>query len=159
MIGWQTEGQRLLTNKMVYNSFDQNVLLKLPDVKLYDSTGNLVSLKDSEKIIILDFWNSTCGPCYRLFPTIDSVRKKLDQTKYDIRVVNIPLNGEVKKDNYRLLNKYHYTFNQLFAETNSVVDSFGVEVYPTTIILFRNNVIFRGAFENAMKKIQTIQTR
>lgn len=153
---WEFTGKRLFTNKMNFGTFDQKVLTFYPSIELTDSSTLALKTSDTDKIIILDFWNSGCSPCFRLFPIINSVNRKIDSNKFDIRLVNIPVNGEKKEDNYRILNRFPYTLKQLFAEDEYVADSFKIVSYPTTLIIKNNKIVFRGEFENAVKEMSKL---
>ncbi len=153
---WEIGGQKLFTNKMNYGTFDQKILSAFPSVQLADSSTTILKTTGTDKIIILDFWNSGCAPCFRLFPLIDSINRKIDTTKYDIRLVNVPFNGEKEEDNFRILNRFPYNLKQLFAKDKSVADSFRIISYPTTLIIKNNKILFRGEFENAIKEMSKL---
>lgn len=151
---WELSGNKLLSNKMNFGTYSQRVFTPIPRVQLVDSNATPLQIADNNKIIILDFWNSGCGVCFRLFPFVDSINKQIDRNKFEIRLVNIPMNGQKKKDNFRILNRFPYSIDQVFAENISVADSFGVVAYPTTIVIKNNNILFRGDFENAIAKLK-----
>jgi len=45
-----------------------------PDFKLTDLSGNSVALTSMRgKVVLLDFWSISCGPCIREMPTIEGV--------------------------------------------------------------------------------------
>jgi len=49
----------------------------LPNLLFYDSAGESVQLnKYRNKIIVLDFWSTTCGVCFRSFPKYEKLVKK-----------------------------------------------------------------------------------
>jgi thiol-disulfide isomerase/thioredoxin len=153
---WFQFGEKPFSNKMLFGSFNQTVYFKFPNCFLYDTTFNKISIQSSSKILLLDFWNSACGPCYRLFPTIDSINKLIDTNRFKIITVNIPINGQVMKNNFRLLNKFNYGFSKMFAADNTIIDSLKVAVYPTTIVIQNNNVIFRGDFLTAIQTVKAL---
>ena len=145
-------------DKMQYGvTKHENINFSTPQFKLYSSKGVIFNTTLSHKILILDFWNTYCGPCYELFPTIDTIYKKLDTSKYEIATVNIPFSGDKKEDNYNILDKYNYSFVNLFAEDKKIADSFGVKYYPTTIVIKGNNVIYRGDFVTGLKKLKILE--
>jgi thiol-disulfide isomerase/thioredoxin len=154
-IAWNNLGQIPFENKVQYGSFSKKVLFKTPHFLVYDTTNNPITLSN-QKITILDFWNSKCGPCYALFPFIDSTYKNIDTSRFDIFTVNIPIMNEKKSDNYKLLDQYHYTFKQSFAEDDSILTKLDIQVFPTTIVLKDNNVIYRGDFVSAIDFIKSI---
>ena len=154
--GWFIYFQSLYFNQLLYKSYNQNVLFKYPNVKMYDTTGSIVALNDN-KYYFIDFWTSHCAPCFRLFPKIDSINKLADTSRLEFITINIPMEKEVKEDNYRILNDFDYTFKKLYAGTTSVADSFQVSYFPTTVVVKNNRVIFRGDFETAVKRFKEIR--
>jgi len=45
-----------------------------PDFKLSDLNGNSVVLSSMRgKVVLLDFWSSSCGPCIREMPMIEAI--------------------------------------------------------------------------------------
>jgi peroxiredoxin len=45
-----------------------------PDFKLSDLNGNSVALTSMRgKVVLLDFWSTSCGPCIREMPMIEAV--------------------------------------------------------------------------------------
>jgi peroxiredoxin len=45
-----------------------------PDFKLPDLSGNSVALSSMRgKVVLLDFWSSSCGPCIREMPMIEAI--------------------------------------------------------------------------------------
>ncbi len=141
-------------NKMVYGSYDQTVLFKYPDVKIFDTTNTEQNFYNPYIYYLIDFSSSSCGACYRQFPFVDSVAKIADSTKFKIISLNIPIWEEKKEDNFNLLDSFGYSFQKLFAPTFSVADSFGVKYFPTTIVVKSNHIIFRGDFEEAVKRFK-----
>ena len=82
--------------------------------------------------------------------------KLADTTKFKIVSINIPTWKEKKEDNFKLLDSFGYNFPKLFALAYAVADSFGVEYFPTTIVVKSNHVIFRGDFEEAVKRFKVV---
>lgn len=109
---------------------------------------------NNDKLSIIDFWNSKCAPCYKQFPYIDSVSKLIDTSKVVIFLLNIPINGETKEKNYSILNKYDYSFNQLFANDGRIMDSLKIYYFPTTIVIKNGVILFSGEFKDAIKKFR-----
>lgn len=70
---------------------------KVPDLLLHDFLlGDRASVKLSElkgKLVILDFWATTCTPCVKAMPEMDALQKKF---KDQIRILPVaqPFNGD-----------------------------------------------------------------
>ena len=145
-------------NKMQYGYFDQTTFFNFPiNVSFFDTGNASQNFYDPTKYYILDFWHSRCGVCFRKFPVVDSISRLADTAKFFIGAVNIPILNEVKEDNYHILDSFEYKFQKLFAINRSVADSFGVVYYPTTIVIKSNHIIFRGDFDEAIKRFKVVE--
>jgi thiol-disulfide isomerase/thioredoxin len=71
----------------------------LPDLwlgMLYDSDEQLKLSNFEDKLIILDFWNTSCGSCIRAMPKLDSIQKKF-KNRLQILTVTENSKEEVSK--------------------------------------------------------------
>ena len=75
-------------------------------------------VKNSETIVLLDFWAEWCGPCRMLAPTIDEIAEERD----DIKV------GKVNVDNDPELAK-----------------QFGIFSIPTLVVIKNGEVVSQNA--------------
>lgn len=151
---WNLFFNDYLINKMYYGSFSKKIVKKIPTIQLYDSNSNLINIENSNKIFILDFWNSKCAPCFRLFPIIDSVNKIIDKSRFEIAVVNIPILEETMPSNVGLLNKFDYSFNKYFMKDDNSLPILGIKVFPTTIIIKSDSILYRGDFLSAIESVK-----
>lgn len=154
---WLVFLQTYYNNIRLYKTYSQEVNFNYPRVKIYDTTGNLKEFKQINKYYFLDFWNSGCGPCYRLFPYIDSVNKLTNSSLFEFITVNVPIGKELKENNYRILNPFKYGFEKLYAAEGSIIDSFQIEYYPTTIVVKNGKVIYWGDFKTAIRRFKVLQ--
>lgn len=68
----------------------------LPDLwlgKLYDSDERLKLSNFEDKLIILDFWNTSCGSCIRAMPELDSLQK---QFKNRLQILTVTENSKAE---------------------------------------------------------------
>jgi len=151
---WLVKGESVLRNFMQFGSSNGLVKEKISIINMFDITGKPANPVNTSKTVILDFWNSHCVPCFAQFPFIDSISKKIDTSKFELVVVNVPLNGENKEDNYKLLAHFNYSFKQLFAINSNIMDSFKIQYFPTTLVVKQNNIVFRGDFLDALNYLK-----
>jgi len=151
---WLFKGEEKFKNIMKYGSSDNRVKEKISILSVYDAIGKSENPLNTSKVVILDFWNSHCGPCFAQFPLIDSISKKIDTSKFELMVVNVPLNGEKKDDNYELLSNFNYSFKQLFALDSNIMASPKIKYFPTTLVIKQNTIVFRGDFLEALKYLK-----
>lgn len=81
-----------------------------------DLDGNQVSIKDFEgKLVLIDFWESWCGPCLQVFPTMDELREEYPD-QFEVLAVTVGLN-EGPEDAREFAEENDYDFNWLYDET------------------------------------------
>ncbi len=81
-----------------------------------DLDGNQVSIKDFEgKLVLIDFWESWCGPCLQVFPTMHELREEYPD-EFEVLAVTVGLN-EGPEDARRFAAEHDYDFNWLYDDT------------------------------------------
>jgi|GEM_PF-6213290 len=137
-------------NYLYYRSYTQKTEEALKQFSFVDSLNNKYNNENIDDTVVLDFWNSKCGPCYKQFPIVDSIYKK-KKSRYSIYTVNVPLNGEGVNNKRKLLSRFNYTFPQLYSQNDSILKTLGVYVFPTTLVITKSSIIYRGDFVNAIE--------
>src|SRR5580658_280730 len=63
---------------------------RAPDFSLKDMTGATVTLESfRDKVVLLNFWTKTCGPCLEEMPELAELTKILHKKMPDVAVVTI----------------------------------------------------------------------
>jgi peroxiredoxin len=124
---------------------------KAPDFALADMKGQVQHLSDYRgKVVVLNFWTKTCGPCMEEMPDIAELTKILKPYS-DVAVVTISIDdgpADVKDTLHGLLRE-DPPFTVLFdPEDKTVREVFGTRLFPETWIIDKNGVI-RARFDGA----------
>ncbi len=122
-----------------------------PDFTLEDTKGAKVSLSSYRgKVVVLNFWTKTCGPCMEEMPEVADLARIL-KPKEDVVVLTISTDETAKDatDTLRSVLREDAPFRTLMDPNLEVVKGrFGTSLYPETWIIDKNGVI-RARFDGA----------
>ncbi len=124
---------------------------KVPSFTLKDTKGRDVSLDSYRgKVVVLNFWTKTCGPCMEEMPEIAELARVLRPME-DVAVVTVSTDETAQEANdvLKAVLKEEPPFPVLMDPELTVVrDKFGTSLYPETWIIDKNGVI-RARFDGA----------
>ncbi len=109
-----------------------------PDFILKNETEKTYSLNDfSGKYVVLDFWGTWCGYCIKGIP-----RMKEYHSKYQDKIEFVSIDCKDNKQSWlKAIAKYDLDWINLFAENEEISEKYGVQGYPTKIILDKDGKI------------------
>lgn len=122
-----------------------------------DQSGNHIddsTLRD--KIIVIDFWNTHCGVCFREFPEYQKLYDDYKETPSLLFLaIDKPLPQDTVGQAFSMITTRGYTFPVLVPDDKSLPEKFGVTGYPTVVIINEDGIaVFRGSVEQAGKVIR-----
>lgn len=124
---------------------------KAPSFALKDVKGQDVSLDSFRgKVVVLNFWTKTCGPCMEEMPEIADLARILKPMD-DVAVVTVSTDetAEEAHGTLKAVLREEPPFPILMDPDLKVVrDKFGTSLYPETWIIDKNGVI-RARFDGA----------
>jgi peroxiredoxin len=124
---------------------------KAPSFTLKDTKGRDVSLESYRgKVVVLNFWTKTCGPCMEEMPDVADLAKILRE-RNDVALITISTDETAKDatDTLKAVLREEAPFPVLMdPEAKVVHDKFGTSLYPETWIIDKNGVI-RARFDGA----------
>lgn len=138
-----------ISNDTAYTSiyfFDRSLLLSpfqrsligkpLPSFKLRSTDGKIVT-NDSirNRIAMVVFWSTSCGPCIAEFPQLNQLR-----SKYNDRVSFITMAPEKPKEVARILKKFPLQLCVL-PNGSGLMDQLGIKSYPVTFFVDRTGIV------------------
>ena len=128
-----------------------------PEWSLLNQQGDRISSEKLKgKILLLDFWYSTCGPCLKSMPVIQRIHEKYK----DQGVIVIGMNSREKKTSNAInfMKNYNYTY-MLGLEADNVANAFFIDSYPTTYVIdAEGKVLYKeiGFDDSTEEKINNI---
>lgn len=111
--------------------------------------------------LVLDFWSSSCGVCFKKFPDVQELYEKYKDHSA-VLVYSVFCRMDDRKETIEtgvdLLKERGYTFPVLSMEMeNPVLKEIGVTAFPTVIIFDPDGkLIFRGNLEYAEKYLNKL---
>lgn len=105
------------------------------------------------KVVLMDFWTTTCGVCFKKFPRLEEINRRwASGPKLLIISVNRPVEEDLPGQAEKAIRDIGYSFPVLVLDDPDLPELIGVQVYPTTLVFDRKgNVIFKGDIELAEK--------
>ncbi len=118
----------LLTQQTYYTELTKKVPLNW---QAEDFNGLIYNISDFKgKIILLDFWYSTCGPCLAIMPQLKALAKEFKNYPFVIIGMNIDKN---KKDALRIMKELD--INCLTLKAVGIFQRYEIRGFPSLILI------------------------
>ncbi|MCL4558066.1 MAG: TlpA family protein disulfide reductase [Deltaproteobacteria bacterium] len=113
----------------------------VPPFTLESIDGKSTSLYDlKDRLILVNFWASWCGPCNEEAPSLESAYKKLRQDGMVVVAISIDRH---KKDVMSFVKKYSITFPVLMDTDEGVASEYGITGVPETFIVTQDHKLVK----------------
>ncbi len=107
-----------------------------------DFEGNSVSLKDySGKIVLVDFWETWCGPCLQVFPAMDKLLDEYPETFAVIAVNTQMSDTEADASSFIAENDYDFRFVK---DTENILQQLRVPGIPFKVFVSPDGKIIKS---------------
>lgn len=93
------------------------------------------------KILVINFWETWCGPCQQELPYLQNIHTKFNNQNFTIIGV---YQTSPEKDVRSMIEKNSLTFPMVFDETKSIAKQFKIIGVPTTFVVDSNLKILRS---------------
>lgn len=132
-----------------YHEFHKYELNFLDDLRGCDAInfegltldGTYISLNDLEgKVVILNFWFTTCLPCLKEIPELNKLVNMFDPDE----VVFIGLARDTKDELQKFFNRFGPYFFTIIPESYEIATNYKIVEWPQTMIIDRNGKIYKS---------------
>lgn len=130
------------------------------DVKHLDGADFSLGEELGEKVIVLDFWATWCGPCTAALPGLAKVARELDGEEVAIYAVN---QGESEVEITEFLTAEELDLQVLLDQDGSIGELYGVEGIPMTAVIGKDRRVqvvhvgySRGLEKQLMKEVEQL---
>ena len=108
---------------------------ELPNFTLTTLDGSEVDMHAvaaENKIVLVNFWATWCGPCRMEMPMFERMYQDHGEDGFTILAVNVRESPEVVR---AFIEDEGYTFPILLDEDGSLADSYGIRAFPTSLLV------------------------
>jgi thiol-disulfide isomerase/thioredoxin len=128
-----------------YHNHNAEKNIPFSKVTLLNDKKEKIELQE-DKIIVLDFWSTSCGICFEKFPNLeDTFQKYKNNSKVQIYTVNVPLQGEKFEETTKILDSIGYNFPKLYAQSAKEVETkLNFNLFPHLIVIKNGKIRYDG---------------
>jgi len=110
-----------------------------PAFNMTDINGNVISSENTKgKILVLNFWFTSCKPCISEIPELNEVYEQYKDNG-DVVFASVTFNESDEVSSF--LKKYPFKY-PVVADAKEICDLFNISGYPTNIVIDRNGNYF-----------------
>ena len=110
----------------------------VPPYDFTDTRGNKINTTNTAgKVVVLNFWFATCKPCIEELPDLNQVYTEYAANP-DVLFAAVTFESSERTETF--LKKFEFRY-PLVTDAQSVIKQFGVNGYPTNLVIGRDGKI------------------
>jgi thiol-disulfide isomerase/thioredoxin len=111
------------------------------------------------KIVLLYFWTTRCGFCFKKFPQVQAAFDKYKNNScVVIYTIYKPVEEGKPNQVIEMIKEEGYSFPIVIPTDEELPEKFGVKGYPTTFVIDQNSrIVYKGDIEGAVKMLEQLK--
>ncbi|MDB9721335.1 thioredoxin domain-containing protein [Winogradskyella sp.] len=128
-----------------YLNFDSTQNKPFPELVFSDHTQSQLNLP-KDKIVVLDFWTTSCGVCFTKFPEFEKLFLEYKKNpKIEFYSVNAPLKRDDFLSTLKIVDSLDYKYKTIYASSVEDMQAIlNIQAYPEFMIIKNNQIRFSG---------------
>ncbi|GAA4778193.1 redoxin domain-containing protein [Olivibacter ginsenosidimutans] len=124
---------------------------------LITSNERQITKKEMEsKIVVLNFWFMTCGPCLREMSDLKSLQERYGKNNH---IIFIAISSMDDSEQLEMFRKYKDFGYELIPKNSNWINYYKIKLYPTNMILDKGQVVFKQEGYNEKKKLVDLEKK
>lgn len=156
----ETPEEELMDGTIENNHKEDNEKISPIDFTLYDQFGNKHTLSEYKgKTIFVNFWATWCPPCRKEMPHIQELYEEYNENQDDVVILGIASPKLGREGSEEVIKEYldgeGFTFPTVFDEKGPMAKGYGINAFPSTLIIDKEGYITKyipGAMSKEIMK-------
>lgn len=100
--------------------------------------GSNIQLRQSGKVLYIDFWASWCAPCAQSLPFLESLNQEFQNKNFEVIAINL---DEVKSDADNFLHQHPLKLTTAINPDGACPNLFQVQAMPSSYLIDRHGKV------------------
>ena len=111
-----------------------------PDFSSPDLSDHSIALSSyrGQKVVLMDFWATWCGPCRMAMPGLQELQEKFKDHGLEILSIN---QGETAEQVRNFIQRKKYSFHVILDQDGAIGGQYGVRGIPTLVLVDKKGVV------------------